>query len=250
MTALHVEGVSISFGGVEALSDVTIDIAEGVRRAVVGPNGAGKSTLFNVIGGQLKPDDGRVHLLGEDVTRRPAFQRAQRGLARTWQITNLFDPLTVFETVQLAVAANGRTRRVFWKALDSFADVSSATNGLLTEWSLWEHRNRPVQDLAYGQQRLLEIAVSLAGNPQVLLLDEPTAGLTPGEAERMTTIVGDLPRSVTVVMIEHDMAVAFALADEMTVLAQGRVLAQGPSEEVRRREDVIATYLGGHDAPG
>ncbi|MEX0698295.1 MAG: ABC transporter ATP-binding protein [Acidimicrobiia bacterium] len=248
MTALSIEDISIGFGGVDALSEINIVVKAGERRAVVGPNGAGKSTLFNVVGGQLRPDTGAVVLLGQEVTREPPLQRAQRGLARTWQITNLFDPLSVYETVQLAVAATKKTRRVYWRALDSFVEVSTAAEAILKEWELWEHRNRPVQDLAYGQQRLLEIVVSLAANPKVLLLDEPTAGLTPAEAERMTTIVGDLPRTITVVMIEHDMSVAFALADQMTVLYQGRVLAQGPTDEVRQRDEVIEAYLGVRDA--
>lgn len=248
MTALVVQDISIGFGGVDALVDVNIEIQPGERRAIVGPNGAGKSTLFNVIGGQLRPDGGKILLLGNEVTRESAFERAQRGLARTWQITNLFDPLSVYETVQLAVAATRSARRVFWKALDSFPEVASVCEGLLKEWELWEQRNRPVRDLAYGQQRLLEIVVSLAAEPKILLLDEPTAGLTPAEAERMTSIVGALPDEVTVVMIEHDMSVAFALADHMTVLAQGRVLAQGPTDEVRQRDDVIEAYLGGQHA--
>lgn len=248
MRALSVEGVSIGFGGVNALSQVDMAIEPGERRAVVGPNGAGKSTLFNVIGGQLRPDAGTITLLGEVVTKESPFQRAQRGLARTWQITNLFDPLSVYETVQLAVAATKTARRVFWKALDGFGEISSAAEGLLKQWDLWELRDRAVQDLAYGQQRLLEIVVSLAANPSVLLLDEPTAGLSPAEAERMTKIVGDLPRNVTLVMIEHDMSVAFALADQMTVLLQGDVLAQGPTDEVRKRDDVIEAYLGSLDA--
>jgi len=248
MIALAASGVSIGFGGVDALSGVDLAVEPGERRAIVGPNGAGKSTLFNVIGGQLRPDAGAIHLLGEDVTRKPPHQRAQRGLARTWQITNLFQPLTVYETVQLAVAATGTTRRVFWQPLDAFTAVSTATEGLIREWELWEVRDRPVQDLSYGEQRLLEIVVSLAANPKVLLLDEPTAGLAPAEAERMTSITADLPRTVTVVLIEHDMAVAFALADRMTVLAQGRVLADGPLDEVRRRQDVIEAYLGTRDA--
>ncbi len=250
MTALRISSISVSFGGVHALDGIDMVIEPGERRAVVGPNGAGKSTLFDVIGGQRRPDSGSVHLFGEDVTRAAPYKRAQRGLARTWQITNLFDPLTVFETVQLAVAATGRTRRVFWRALDGFAGIKSATDGLLQEWGLWDNRMQPVQDLGYGQQRLLEIVVSLASNPKVLLLDEPTAGLTLAEANRMTSIAAGLPDTVTLIIIEHDMAVAFALADRMTVVAQGRVLADGPVDEVRRRKNVIEAYLGSHDVEG
>lgn len=250
MTALEISNVGVSFGGVTALAGIDMVVEPGERKAIVGPNGAGKSTIFNVIGGQLRPDSGSVHLFGEDVTRKPPYELAHRGLTRTWQITNLFDPLTVFETVQLAVAATGRTRRVFWKTIGGISSVHSATEGFLREWELWDVRQRPVQDLAYGEQRLLEIVVSLAADPKVLLLDEPTAGLTPSEAERMTTIVAGLSDRVTLIIIEHDMSVAFALADTMTVFAQGRVLEDGPIEEVRRRKSVIDTYLGRHDVEG
>lgn len=244
MSSLEVDGLGITFGGVHALNDVTLSVAEGERRAIVGPNGAGKSTLFNAIGGQVAATAGSIRLLGRDVTTKVAPRRAQLGLSRTWQITNLLNELTVLETVKLAIAANRSARRVFWRSFDSFADIRHDADALLNQWGLQHLRDRRTESLSYGQQRVLEIVVALANQPRVLLLDEPTAGLSPDEAERMTRITADLARDVTLLIIEHDMAVAFALADSITVLVRGEVLATGPVEEIRNNPDVIEAYLG------
>jgi len=244
MSLLQIESASISFGGVQALSDIWFSVNEGERRAIVGPNGAGKSTLFNVIGGQLRPSSGKILFRDRNIATLPVYARAQAGLARTWQITNLFDPLSVYECIQIAIASKGTHRRVFWRSLDSYTGIRAATEALLTEWELWEIRDKPVQDLAYGQQRLLEIVVALSGNPVLLLMDEPTAGLSPTEAERLTDLIRQLPNTMTLIIIEHDMAVAYALAQTMTVLSLGRVLAQGPIDEVRANPEVVEVYLG------
>jgi branched-chain amino acid transport system ATP-binding protein len=246
VNALEVEGLTVRFGGVVALGDVGLTVRAGERRVIVGPNGAGKSTLFNAIGGQLRPDGGRVHMLGADVTRQPSSRRTRMGLSRTWQITNLFASLSVHETVKLAVAATSPVRRVFWRSLDTYPETLERAEVLLRDWDLWDVRDHQVRTLAYGQQRVLELVVALACHPKLLLLDEPTAGLGPTEAERMTGIVGALPADVTLVIIEHDMAVAFALAQTMTVLVGGRVLVSGPLDEVRANADVIDAYLGEH----
>jgi branched-chain amino acid transport system ATP-binding protein len=244
VNGLEVRGLRVTFGGVRALDDVDLSVRAGERRAVVGPNGAGKSTLFNAIGGQIAPSAGTITLLETDVSRLPAPRRARLGLSRTWQITNLFNALTVRETVTLAVAANKPARRVFWRSLDRFPDVREESEALLEQWGLTELAAQKVENLGYGQQRLLEIVVALANRPSVLLLDEPTAGLSPPEAERMTRITSELPADVTLLIIEHDMAVAFALAESITVLVRGRVLATGSVEEIRRNPEVIEAYLG------
>jgi branched-chain amino acid transport system ATP-binding protein len=249
MNALEVEGTTVRFDGVTALDGVDLEVAEGERRAIVGPNGAGKSTLFAVIGGQLWPDSGVVRLFDREVTHATSYHRSALGLSRTWQVTNLFGPLSVWENVKLAVAATSSTRRVFWRSLDRYGAVVGRSEELLREWDLWDLRSQRVQDLGYGQQRLLEIVVALASQPKVLLLDEPTAGLSPTEADRMTSITLGLPENVTLVMIEHDMHVAFTVAQTMTVLVQGSLLASGPIEQVRENKEVIDAYLGeGSDA--
>lgn len=244
MKGLEVQGLRVAFGGVMALKDVALTVRAGERRAVVGPNGAGKSTLFNAIGGQATPTAGSVHLLGQDVTRLPPPRRAALGLSRTWQITNLFNALTVRETAKLAVAAQKPARRVFWRTLDGFGDIAREADDLLEEWGLASLRDTKVANLAYGQQRLLEIVVALANRPKVLLLDEPTAGLAPEEAERLTAVTQQLPRDVTLLIIEHDMAVAFALAESISVLVRGEVLATGSVDEIRTNPAVIEAYLG------
>lgn len=244
MTGLEVRDLSVTFGGVRALKDVALTVQAGERRAIVGPNGAGKSTLFNAIGGQTTPTAGSVHLLGRDVTKLPPPRRAALGLSRTWQITNLFNALTVRETATLAVAANKPARRVFWRTLDGYRDIGREADDLLEQWGLAAQADTKVANLAYGQQRLLEIVVALANQPKVLLLDEPTAGLSPEEADRLTAVTQGLPRDVTLLIIEHDMAVAFALADTISVLVRGEVLATGTVEEIRSNPAVIEAYLG------
>ncbi|MGH3756357.1 ABC transporter ATP-binding protein [Actinophytocola sp.] len=244
--ALEVERLTVSFGGVTALRDVSLSVAAGERRAIVGPNGAGKSTLFNAIGGQLIPNAGRVSLLGHDVTRAAPSRRTAAGLSRTWQITNLFQSLSVQENVALAVVARSPARRVWWRSMDGYQGIRQRGEELLREWDLWQYRAQRVSELSYGLQRILEIVVALASRPKVLLLDEPTAGLAPSEAARMTRLTCSLPDDMTIVIIEHDMAVAFAVAQTMTVLVDGAVLASGPLDEVRGNTTVIEAYLGEH----
>jgi branched-chain amino acid transport system ATP-binding protein len=242
---LSVEGVTKDFGPVRAVDDLTLAVAAGERRAVIGPNGAGKTTLFNLIGGQLAPTRGRVRLLGEDVTGWPVHARARAGLARTFQATNLLPELSVRENVLLAVAAHlPAARRSPWRPLGRVAEVADGSEALLADWGLADVADEPVAALAHGQQRVLEVVLALAAEPRILLLDEPTAGLTSAEAQRMVGIVAALPADLTLLIIEHDMDVAFALADTVHVLADGRMLATGSPEEVRRDPDVVAVYLG------
>ena len=242
--AIELRDLSVAFGGVRAVDDVSVAVPEGERRAVIGPNGAGKSTLFALVAGQLRPTSGRLALLGTDVTRLPSHRRARLGLGRTFQITNLLSALTVLQNVELALGARDRTRWVFWQGLSRMAHVRERAEELLRTWRLWDLRDRRTGELAYGQQRVLEIVMALSGDPRVLLLDEPTAGLSPSDAELMVDVTAELPRSITLLVIEHDMEVAFALADQVTVLAQGRVLASGPPEAVGRDQRVIEAYLG------
>jgi branched-chain amino acid transport system ATP-binding protein len=237
-------GLTAQFGSFKANDQISIAVPRGERRAVIGPNGAGKTTLFNLLGGQTRPTSGTVELLGHDVTRAPAYRRARLGLARTFQITNLLDELTTCQNLQLTLAAQSSASRVFWRTLDSLAPLHRQVLEVLAEWGLEELADVPVRQLAYGQQRVLEIALAMCRKPAVLLLDEPTAGLARADAERLTALVAALPRSIAVVLIEHDMAIAFALADTVSVLHQGRMLAEGTPEEISSDRRVLEAYLG------
>ena len=243
--ALETRGLTKTFGGLRAVDDVSVSLPAGQRRAIIGPNGAGKTTLFNLVAGQLRPTHGTVRLFGEDVTALAPPRRARTGLARTFQITNLMADLSVHENALLAVAAQRpRTRWTFWRPLSRIGAVAEPAERLLRTWELWGARDRRVSELAYGQQRVLEIVLALAAEPRLLLLDEPTAGLSRPDAERTVEVARGLPPALTLVIIEHDMDVAFRLGDVVQVMVDGAVLATGEPDEVQRDPEVIAAYLG------
>ncbi|WP_406280359.1 ABC transporter ATP-binding protein [Embleya sp. NBC_00896] len=242
--AIAASHLTVQFGAFKANDDVTLAVPVGERRALIGPNGAGKSTLFNLLAGQLRPTGGKVSLLGHDVTRMPAHRRARLGLARTFQLTDLLDELSVRQNVELTLAAQSRAQRVFWRPLASVDRLGERALEVLAEWDLDKMADRPVRELAYGQQRVLEIALAMCRSPKVLLLDEPTAGLSPADAGRLTALVAALPRSITIVMIEHDMEIAFSLSDRVSVLQQGRIIADGTPDEVSTNQRVLEAYLG------
>ncbi|MFZ2067709.1 MAG: ABC transporter ATP-binding protein [Xanthobacteraceae bacterium] len=244
MTALTIDNVSKNFGGVAALSGVSLGIEPGERRVLLGPNGAGKTTLFHTISGNVAPSAGRIALFGDDITRLRPDRRAQLGLARTFQITNLFPRLTVHDSVLLALdgASGGGMRLMHSPSRDR--DMDAQARRLLDRWGLAEASSRIVRTLSYGEQRQLEIALALAGKPRVLLLDEPTAGLSPAETRRVVAMVHELPRDMTIVMIEHDMDVAFELADRIAVMHLGRLIAEGDQAAIRSNQQVTDIYLG------
>ncbi len=245
MNPLTVSDVSLRFGGLAALSNVSLALAPGERRALLGPNGAGKTTLFNVIGGQLRPDSGTVSLFGADATALAPYRRAHRGLARTFQITSLFPLLTAEENVLLAVTGLDRRRYRLYRPLRSHRDLRERAAGLLREWGIERLAGERVRNLSYGDQRQLEIVMALANAPRLLLLDEPTAGLSVTETRAVTALVGRLPRAMTILFIEHDMDVAFELADRITVLSGGTIVADGPPAEIRDSAKIREIYFGG-----
>ena len=244
MTALVIEGLCKNFGGLQALHDLSLEVQPGERRAILGPNGAGKTTLFNLIGGQLSPSAGRIFLFGREITPLPPFRRAALGLARTFQITTLFPNLTVQENMLLAVQALDSVRFVLYRPLTSYQHILSQARSLLEQWNLWEKRYTLVRQLSYGEQRQLEILLALAHMPKVLLLDEPTAGLSAAETQQVVAMLQHLEPSTTVLLIEHDMAVAFQVAQHITVLHQGRLLADGAPLTIRQDPTVAEIYLG------
>jgi branched-chain amino acid transport system ATP-binding protein len=242
--ALETRGLSKNFGGLSATSDVSLTVEEGERRAIIGPNGAGKTTLFHLISGFLLPTLGTVSLFGRDVTRLQIHKRAALGISRTFQVTNLFQKLTLFDNILLGVQGKKRSRSCFWRPLSTFHDTMTETERLLKEWDLWEKKDVPLKNLSYGEQRQMEVILALATRPRLLLLDEPTAGLSASESASMTAFIKGLPREITIILIEHDMDVAFEIADRITVLYFGSVLAEGPPGEIRGNEKVTEVYLG------
>lgn len=246
--ALRVEELSQRFDGVQALTAVNLHITPGERRAIIGPNGAGKSTLFNLIAGELPVQTGRVWLHGRDITHLPVHARANLGVGRTFQRNNLFAGLTALENARLAVQHRERINRHWFRHIRGFTAVHTAATAILEQVGLAEQAHIQAGDLGYGQQRALEMALALALNPYLLLLDEPTAGMSPAETSDMINLIQSLPRDLTLLIVEHDMDVIFTLADQITVLHDGQVIHTGPPAEVQADERVRGVYLGARDA--
>jgi branched-chain amino acid transport system ATP-binding protein len=245
---LVLDHVSRAFGGLKAVDGVSLSIESGERRAVIGPNGAGKTTLFNLISGEFRVSAGTISLFGADVTRLPSYQRAARGIARTFQITRLFANLTVLENVLLACEALDRRKFALHRPLSSFPDLGEKAAGVLTDFGLWPLRSKSAGNLAYGDQRMLEVALSVTGRPRLLLLDEPMAGLSSGERTSMLQLFDRLDPAIAILLIEHDMDVAFGFAHTVTVLDKGKVLFEGSRDEVGANAGVQQVYLGTPEA--
>ncbi|HEV8230555.1 MAG TPA: ABC transporter ATP-binding protein [Candidatus Limnocylindria bacterium] len=229
------------FGGIKALAGISLRVAAGERRAIIGPNGAGKTTLFNVLTGELEPTSGQVRLAGEDVTGRRPHQLARRGVARMYQRNELFDPLPARENVALGLAAQAGPYRPFHAPA---AGEAAEADALLERVGLGGRGGTPARGLSHGERRQLELAVALAQRPRVLLLDEPTAGMSPAETARITQLIASLDRSLTIVIVEHDMDVVFRIAERITVLHEGRIIADGAPAQVRGDTLVNEVYLG------
>jgi branched-chain amino acid transport system ATP-binding protein len=248
MTApcLALDGVSRHFGGLKAVDGVTLAVQPGERHALIGPNGAGKTTLFNVISGELAATGGTITLLGTDVTRLAPHQRAALGIARTFQIIKLFPSMTVMENLLLACEALDRRKLAVHRGVVSYTDLTGRAAALAEQFGLAGRVGDEARSLSYGEQRKLEVALSMAGRPRLLLLDEPMAGLSAGESQSMHAILEQIDRSIAVLLIEHDMDIAFAFAERVTVLHQGRVLVAGHRDEVSANPVVQQIYLGTH----
>jgi branched-chain amino acid transport system ATP-binding protein len=241
---LQLERVSRHFGGLRAVDDVTLAVQAGARHALIGPNGAGKTTLFNVISGELAPSAGSIALDGKDVSRLKPHQRAALGISRTFQITRLFPELTATENVLLACTALDPKRFAMLRPLSSHTEFTERAAQLLHQFGLSSLAHEQARHISYGARRRLDVALALAGRPRLLLLDEPMAGLSAPERGAMRELIERLDRSIAVLLIEHDMDVAFSFAERVTVLHQGRVLADGSRDEVSANELVQQAYLG------
>ena len=241
---LRVENLVRRFGGIVATDNLSLDVAKGELHAIIGPNGAGKTTLISQLTGQLAPSAGTIYFAGRDVTHLPAWRRSMLGLARSFQITSLLPDFTAADNVALAAQAHDGHSFHFWGNARKEKHLRDAARSALTRVGLDHRADVVVSKLSHGEQRELELAVALATGPQLLLLDEPMAGLGSTESTRMVKLLQELRQEVTIVLVEHDMEAVFALADRISVLVYGRVIASGTSAEIRSNEEVKRAYLG------
>jgi len=241
---LEVRGLAKSFGALQASDGIDLDVREGETHAVIGPNGAGKTTLIAQLAGGIRPDEGTVRFAGEDITALPAAARARRGLARSFQITSIYPEFTALGNVMLAVQARaGRSFR-FWKAASGDEALRAPALAMLGEVGLASRAEIQAASLAHGEQRALEIAMALATKPRLLLLDEPVAGMGAEETQRMVAFLSTLKGGKTMLLVEHDMDAVFSLADRVSVLVYGRIIATGTPREIRANPEVRRAYLG------
>ncbi len=243
-TALVLENVTVAFGALKAVDDVSLSVKRGERRAIIGPNGAGKTTLFNAITGVFPPTSGRITFEGKDVTRMPAQKRARLGMSRTFQITNLFPTMTVEENMQLALRGTDASKFSMLGSTRLTPEEQDRVASALRMSRLEERGSVAVNELSYGEQRQLEMAMALVSRPRLLLLDEPAAGLSPAERVMVADIIRSLPHDLTMVLIEHDMELVLNLVDWVTCLNNGQLLAEGSPEEIRTNQHVQDVYLG------
>jgi len=239
-----------SFGALTVTNDVSLRFESGIRYAVIGPNGAGKTTLFNLLSGGLKPSHGKILLDDMDVTSRSQVARTRAGIARSFQRNNLFPEFTVRENLGIACGIKAGLMSTFWRSFRSFRDLDARAEDYAGKVGLLDELDRPARTLSYGTQRQLEVGLALACEPTVLLLDEPTSGMSPEETRRMHELIVALPRSLTVIVIEHDMDIVLSFADWIIVLDYGQVLEQGTPAQVRASSTVRERYLGEGDAVG
>ena len=243
--ALSTRGLDKSFGSLVVAKNIELDLPRGARYALIGPNGAGKTTLINLITGMLRPDQGRIFLEADEVTALRPEERVKRGLVRTFQINTLFPHLSALEAVTLAVCERRGYAGTWWQKLPAYPDAVEEAYAILLSLRLGASCYRPTRELAYGQQRLLEIALALATNPKVLLLDEPAAGVPQGESAELFSVIADLSQDIAVLFIEHDMNVVFRFARRIIVMVGGRILVEGTPAEIGADARVREVYLGG-----
>ena len=241
---LELKSLSKTFGGLQAVRGISLKIMPGDRKAIIGPNGAGKTTLFNLISGIFPATSGQVLLFGRDVTHWPSYRRAALGMARTFQVTSLFPTLTVLDNVLMAIKGRRASKFVMWRFLSSYRDIYDTAFELLQRAMFFDRKDVEVRRLSHGEQRQLEIVMGLAGDPQILLLDEPAAGLSSGESAEMARFLRGLDPQLAILLIEHDMDIVFELSDDISVLHFGEVLESGPAKRIRASAKVQEIYLG------
>jgi branched-chain amino acid transport system ATP-binding protein len=243
--ALQLEGVTVAFGGIVAVNNVSIIIPRGQRGTIIGPNGAGKTTLFRTISGETVPTKGRIRLFGEEVTKWPPYRRARFGLGRTYQVTNIFNELTVEQNVTLAALGVSSKRYHAWSPIRMTGEMAQRVDKALIDVHIEGLRTHPANMLSHGQQRQLELAIAMVSNPQLLLLDEPAAGLTSSERKTIVELISSLPRDITILIIEHDLDLAFGISERITCMNYGEIIADGAPAEIRDNKRVQEVYIGG-----
>ena len=244
MNILETKALYHDFSGLEVLFDVNLEVEEGERHAIIGPNGAGKTTLFNVITGTYQPSRGEVFFKGDDVTGFPPHRMVRRGMGRSFQITSTFNRMTAFQNIRMGILSKRGIRFNMLRKVDKMDDVTRETDEVLKRINLHGERNIPASALSYGKSRSLEISMALATDPELVMLDEPTAGMSVDETRNAVELIRKLTEGKTAVIIEHDMDVVFSLADRITVLHLGKILAVGPPSEIRENQAVKDAYLG------
>jgi branched-chain amino acid transport system ATP-binding protein len=242
--ALQLDGIHKNFGPTAIIRGVSLDVMRGERHAVIGPNGAGKSTLFHIVSGRFPPTSGRVWLNGADITHEPAYRISRRGLSRSFQVTNIFPRLSVFENLRCSVLWSLGYRYSFWRGVERLHDARERTERVLEQINLASRRDLPAGVLTYAEQRALEIGIAVASGADVVMLDEPTAGMSRSETDYAVDLIRQLSAGKTLLMVEHDMGVVFNLADRISVLVYGQIIATGTPDEIRANAAVQEAYLG------
>lgn len=250
MEALRVEHLTRNFGGVQALHDVSFSVEAGEILAIIGPNGAGKTTLFNLLNGQLSATAGRIYHFGQEITSMATYRRAHLGQGRSFQVTTLFLDLSVLVNALLAVQGTKPSRFQMFRPIMGYSDITAKAQKLLQELDLWEKKEELVKNLSYGEQRRLEIALSLASEPNLLLLDEPSAGLTVEESSDVSDMIHNLGADITVLIVAHDMDLVFGVASRIMVLHYGQIIAEGTPEEIQADSRVKEIYMGVEEDTG
>jgi branched-chain amino acid transport system ATP-binding protein len=243
-SALQLQDVHKRFGATPIIRGVDLDVKRGERHAVIGPNGAGKSTLFNLVSGRFPVSSGHIRLNGEDITGLPSYMINRRGLSRSFQVTNIFPRLSVFENIRCAVLWSLGYRYSFWQRVAGAHDASERTMSILQQINLAARRDTPAGVLSYAEQRALEIGITIAGGADVILLDEPTAGMSRSETEHAVALIRRVTEGKTLIIVEHDMGVVFNLADRISVLVYGEVIATDTPQQIRANPEVQKAYLG------
>jgi branched-chain amino acid transport system ATP-binding protein len=244
MEALRIEDLSKNFGGVQAILKLSLGVGVGERLAIIGPNGAGKTTLLNLISGELFPTHGRIYISGHEVTEMPRYKRVRLGLGRSFQLNNVFFNLTLLENTCVALQALKSSRWQMLRPVSAYDLLADDARALLEPQGLWEKRDTPISDLSYGQQRQMELILSLATKPKLLLLDEPSAGLSAGESADITNMIQNLGGDITVILVAHDMDLVFGVASRIIVLHYGEIVAEGTGEQISTDPRVREIYIG------
>ena len=245
MESIKTENLTKRFGGLVAVNNVDLIIEENRLTSIIGPNGAGKTTLYNLLIGLMKPDGGKIYFQGKDITGYPPHSIVKEGIARSFQILNIFTELSLFENIRIAVQAERGHGLEILSSIDSLDEVNDRSLEIIKTIGLYGKENITAKNLSYGDRRILEIGIALASNPKLLLLDEPTSGLAGRETGTMTDFIQNLAKDLTIVVIEHDMNVVLSISDHIAVLHQGKVIAEGTPDEIKQNDEVQEAYLGG-----